>query len=131
MLAIYEGERGHHIRHHNDDSRFCETSTDIDIMRTLYTEDPDWIFVGGDGQILRNKVELAVLAECNLMYLIFNYNWCNKRIQDTCWMLIKGWPKITSEIERLRVHSILDLKYNSNGSIEIKGATSSFRIGSA
>jgi hypothetical protein len=128
MLATYEGPRGHLIRHHNDDPRFCETSTDVEIIKSLHEEDPEWIFVGGDGKILRNKVELSVLADCDLTYLIFNHTWCNNPIEETCWMLIKGWPKITSEIERLRVHSIVELKYGSNGNTEIKGATASFRI---
>jgi hypothetical protein len=128
MLAIYEGPRGHHVRHHNDDKRFDENSTDTHIIRTLYDEDPTWVFVGGDGKILRNKVELAVLADCDLTYLIFNHTWCNKRIEDTCWMMIKAWPKVTSEIERLKVPSIVELKYGSSGSVEIRGATASFRL---
>jgi hypothetical protein len=127
MLAIYEGPRGHHIRHHDDDKRFTKLSGDIEIIRTLYDEDPEWVFVGGDGKILRNRVELSVLADCDLTYLIFNYTWCNKKIEDTCWMLIKGWPKIVSEIERLKAHSIVELKYSSTGSVEIRGATASFQ----
>lgn len=128
MLAIYEGPNGHHVRHHNDDERFNETSEDVDIMRTLHEEDSGWVFVGGDGKILRNKAELAVLAECDLTYLVFSPTWCNKPIDETCWMLVKGWPKVTSEIERLKTHSIVELKYRSHGNIEIKGATASFRI---
>jgi hypothetical protein len=127
MLAIYEGSGGHHVRHHNDDPRFSATSTDIDIIQALHSENPEWVFAGGDGKILRNKAELSVLAECNLTYLIFNHTWCNKKIEETCWMIIKGWPKITSEVERLKAHSILDWKYGSNGNVEIKGATASFR----
>lgn len=128
MLDIYEGNAGHEVRHHNDDRRFNPRSKDIEIIRTLYEEDPNWIFVGGDGKILRNKVELAVLAECNLTYLIFNSTWCNKPIQDTCWMIVKGWPKITSELERLKTHSIVELKYNSAGALDIRGATASFKL---
>jgi hypothetical protein len=128
MLAIYEGSKGHHVRHHNDDPRFSEKSTDEEIIKSLHDEDPGWVFVGGDGKILRNKVELSVLAECNLTYLVFHHNWCNTVIENTCWMLIKGWPKITSEIERLKVRSIVELKYGSSGSVEIKGATASFRM---
>ena len=128
MLAIYEGKTGHHIRHHDDDSRFVKSSTDIDIIKTLHDEDPEWIFVGGDGSILKNRVELAVLAECNLTYLIFNHVWCNKRIEETCWMLIKSWPKISQHIDRLAVHSIVELKYGSSGVLDTKGPTASFRI---
>jgi hypothetical protein len=128
MLSIYEGPKGHHVRHHNDDGRFSPDSKDVDIIKTIFSEDPNWVFVGGDGKILKNKVELAVLAECNLTYLIFNHTWCNKKIEDTCWMLVKAWPKITSELERIRTHSIVELKYGASGAIELKGATSSFRI---
>jgi hypothetical protein len=128
MLAIYEGPRGHHVRHHDDDLRFDKHSKDESIIRTLYDEDPSWIFVGGDGKILRNKVEMSVLAECNLTYLIFHHTWCNKTIEDTCWMMIKAWPSIVSGMERLKTHSIVELKYNAKGVLEIKGPTSSFRL---
>lgn len=128
MLDIYEGPSVHRVRHHNDDQRFNKKSEDVEIIRTLYEEDPNWIFVGGDGKILRNKVELAVLAECNLTYLVFNHVWCNKPIVDTCWMIIKGWPRVTSELGQLKTHSIVELKYNQAGVLEIKGATASFKL---
>lgn len=128
MLAIYEGPRGHLVRHHDDDKRFIKESTDIEIINALHDEDPEWVFVGGDGQILRNKVELSVLADCDLTYLIFNHAWCNKGIEETCWMMIKAWPKITSEIERLRAHSIVELKYGNSGNLDVRGATASFRM---
>ena len=127
MLAIYEGHAGHLVRHHNDDQRFSKESTDIEIIQTLYAEDLEWVFVGGDGKILRNKVELTALAECNLTYLLFQNTWCDKKFEDTCWMLIKGWPRIVSEIERLKAHSIVELTYGSAGNVKIKGATVSFR----
>jgi hypothetical protein len=88
MLAVYEGPKGNLVRHHDDDQRFTRTSRDIDILKTLYQEDPEWIFVGGDGKILKNKAELEVLREVNLTYLLFDGNWCQKKIEDTCWMLI-------------------------------------------
>ena len=127
MLAIYEGRGGHQVLHHNDDHRFCPTSTDVEIIKTLYSEDPSWIFASGDGKILQNKAELAVLTECNMTYLLFNHSWCNARLEETCWKLIKGWPKIVGEIERLKEPSIVELKYDSNGKIEVRGATASYR----
>jgi hypothetical protein len=128
MLSIYEGRGGHEVRHHDDDNRFNFKSTDIEILQTLHKEDPDWIFVGGDGMILRNKAELAVLAELDLTYLVFSYNWCNKKIEETCWMFIKGWPKVLSELQRLKEHSIVELKYGGNGNVENKGSTASYRV---
>ena len=55
MLSIYEGRQGHEIRHHDDDKRFNNRSTDVEILKSLYGEDPNRIFVGGDGMILRNN----------------------------------------------------------------------------
>ncbi len=127
MLSIFEWPSGHHVRHHDDDPRFTRTSRDAEILTALHDEAPDWVFVGGDGKILRNKAELAVLAETDLNYLVLNHVWCNKRIEETCWMLIKGWPKILAEIERLRVHSILELKFSTAGNVENLGPTASFR----
>jgi hypothetical protein len=128
MLDIYEGPSGHRITHHNDDNRFSKTSEDVQILRTLHAEDPGWIFVGGDGKILRNRVEMAVLAECNLTYLILNHTWCNKKIEDTCWMMIKLWPSITSGIERLKAPSVIELKYTSSRALDVKGATATFLL---
>jgi hypothetical protein len=129
MLSIYEGRKGNDVRHHDDDQRFTITSQDTEIIKTLYQEDPSWIFVGGDGKILKNKAEIETLREYNLMYLLFHSNWCEKKIEDTCWMLIKIWPKVVSEVGRLKVPSILELKYSGNCSIENKGATKTFRSG--
>lgn len=126
MLAIYEGPPGNQVRHHNDDPRFNKKSTDTYILETLYQEDPEWIFVGGDGKILRNRTELAVLADVNLTYLLLAPAWCNKLIEDTCWMIIKGWPKIVSQMERLKEHSIVELKFGCNGCIENRGPTASY-----
>ena len=128
ILAIYEGQNGHEVRHHDDNSRFDRNSKDTYILDSLYEEDPEWIFVGGDGKILKNKVELSVLADHNLTYLLFNKQWCGKGIEDTCWMLIKGWPKITAEMQRLKVHSIVELKFGHLGAIEVKGPTASYRM---
>jgi hypothetical protein len=123
ILAVYEGAGGNLVRHHNDDKRFTRTSSDIEIITTLYEDDPNWVFVGGDGKILRNKAERLALSECNLMYLFLHSTWCNKRIEDTCWMMLKIWPRVVVEIERLKEHSILDLKYSSTCSIDNKGPT--------
>lgn len=126
MLAIYDAD-ANQIVHHDDDGRFHSSSEDVEILSALHREDPEWIFVGGDGRILRNKAELAVLAELNLTYLLFNRAWCNKPIEDTCWMLIKGWPNIVRQLEGLKVHSILELAYGSNGKLDNRGPTRSFR----
>ncbi|ODU02067.1 MAG: hypothetical protein ABS79_00925 [Planctomycetes bacterium SCN 63-9] len=127
ILSVYEGPNGCHVRHHNDDGRFTRTSPDTEIIKTLYDEDPNWIFVGGDGKIMRNKAELLALRECNLTYLFLHNNWCNKRIEDTCWMMLKIWPRVKSEISCLKQHSILELKYTSNCSIDNRGPTAAFR----
>ena len=126
MLAIYEGSRGHLVRHHNDDPRFHRSSADTTILQTLHDDDPSWVFAGDDGKILGNKAGLSVLAECNLTYLMFHHAWCNADIKDSCWMLIKRWPDITNAIERLKSRSVLELRYGSNGGVEIKGPTAGF-----
>jgi hypothetical protein len=128
MLAIYEGgSRGHTILHHNDDQRFNRRSTDLEIMQALHADDPSWVFVGGDGRILKNRAELAALADCDLTYVLLASTWCNKPIEETCWMAIKGWPSVVRAVERLTAHSILEWKYNANGVLESKGPTASFR----
>ena len=74
MLANYVGTSGDLVRHHNDDRRFHPTSTDIEIITSLHQEDPEWVFVGGDGKILKYKAKIAVLAERDLTYLMLNHN---------------------------------------------------------
>lgn len=125
ILQVYEGSRGHIVRHHDDDHRFTQTSQDVDIMSTLHNEDPEWVFVGGDGKILRNASESAVLGDCDLTYIFLNSTWCNKRIEETCWMFVKAWPRILKEIASLKVHSVLELKFGSAGAVNLKGPTSS------
>lgn len=85
------------------------------------------MFVGGDGKILRNRAEIAVLAEIEMTYLVFSHTWCNKRIEETCWMFVKGWPRVVAAVGCLKVPSILEWKYGSEGNVEIRGATASYR----
>ncbi len=127
MLHIYGSDDGHEVRHHDDDLRFHPKSKDTEIIRTLHREDPGWVFLSGDGMILRNRVERATLAECNLTYVLLHPSWGNRKIEDTCWMMVKLWPNLLAEVGRLKVRSLLDLKYASSLRIDNRGATAGLR----
>jgi PIN like domain len=57
MVDVLELE--HTVRSYYDDDRFGETTTDVEWIRVLSTDESTWAVVSGDRRILKNKSELA------------------------------------------------------------------------
>ncbi len=92
MVAIYE--TSHTVRHHDEDSRFSPTTTDTDWITTLSQDTPPWVTISGDGRILRNKVERAVLLAAGLPFFCMGKGWMNMQLHEYAWKFIKVWPDI-------------------------------------
>jgi len=93
IIEIYD--TAHSIRHHDDDPRFNETTTDVDWMRALALDSPTWIVVSGDLGILRNRAERAVLREANLSFFSLTKQWTkNMPFHEMAWRFLRIWPEI-------------------------------------
>jgi hypothetical protein len=87
-------EREHTARFHDDDPRFTPTTTDIEWIRALGSDDPPWVIISGDGMILKNKAELAALKEAKLTFFCLSKQWRHMKIYEQAWKFIKVWPDI-------------------------------------
>lgn len=93
MVSIFE--RGHTIRHHDDDSRFDQNTGDVDWIKALYEDgDPCWIVVSEDGRILKNRAEVAALNEARLTFFCMAKTWMGMGVHEFSWKFLKIWPDI-------------------------------------
>lgn len=92
MVSIFARE--HTVVHHDDDGRFAPTTADIEWIRTLSADNPQWIVLSGDGRILKNKAERAALEEARLTFFCMAKVWTHMSIHEYTWRFIKIWPEI-------------------------------------
>ncbi len=94
MVRAIEGT-AHVVCHLDEDGRFTATTTDADWMKVLRGDSaPGWIVISGDGRILKNKAERAVLDEGGLRFFCLDKPWPNTPIYEYAWKFMKVWPRI-------------------------------------
>lgn len=106
MIAGYESSLIN-VEHH--DERFEKTTSDIDWMHAVAQRTEDWAVVSGDGRILRNAAERAVLAESGLTFFLLKSGWLNLPIHDQACKLLKIWPKMTEAATEAREPSVFEI----------------------
>ncbi len=87
-------EREHTARSYYDDDRFEPTTSDVEWIKVLSSDDPPWIVISGDGNILKNKTELSALKEAKLTFFCLTRQWMHMPIYEQAWKFIKVWPDI-------------------------------------
>ncbi|MBL8793245.1 MAG: hypothetical protein JNM56_05020 [Planctomycetia bacterium] len=92
MVNAYENE--HTARHHDEDNRFTITTPDVEWMAALASDVPPWLIISGDGRILKNKVECAILRSTGLVFFCLAKGWMSMKFPDYAWRFIKAWPAI-------------------------------------
>lgn len=90
-------EQVHEVRHLLN--YFPRGTPDTEWMAQIAGWDERPTILGGDGRILRNKVEAAVIAECDLMFVYLAPGWTNIKWHDFAWKIIKVWPAIVRNVE--------------------------------
>lgn len=90
--------REHRIIPH--DERFEDTTTDIEWITELAKEDPPWVVLSIDGNILKNKAEFKALQEAKLTFFCFSNAWAKMKIHEFSWRLIKAWPDVVKTAEQ-------------------------------
>ena len=66
-------EESHSVRHFRDDNRFVQTAADVDWIKTLAEDDPPWIVVSMDAQILKKAHERKALDEFGAEILLVGH----------------------------------------------------------
>ena len=94
LRAIDILDRENEVRHHDQDPRFNERTTDIEWVSVLGKDVPTWVVLSGDGAILKNRAELKALKEAKLTYFCMSNRWSKMKTSEYAWRLIKIWPDI-------------------------------------
>lgn len=92
--VIHAFERGHTVRHLDDDERFEPTTPDTEWITALGQYDPAWIIVSVDRGILRNKAERAALVNAGLKFYYLTRQWAKLSFHEQAWRFLKVWPDI-------------------------------------
>ncbi len=88
------------VIHHDEDPRFTEETPDIEWLAKLQEDgEPLWIVISGDGRILRNMAERAVLDAARLPFFCLDKRWQHTSIEEYAWKFMKVWPKIKAAAE--------------------------------
>lgn len=99
MVGVFHTKGEHVIRHHNDDSRFNERTTDIEWISALGKDRPTWTVISHDGAILRNAVERAALRDANLTFFFLKGAWLHLTIHEKACKFLRVWPEVIKEAQ--------------------------------
>lgn len=99
VLQLLEGNGGHEIVHLR--SKFPVDTKDVDWIRSLAAE-RDWVIVSGDIRISQNEFERKEWLNSGLTAFFFAKGWTTTKLWDQAWRLIKWWPIIVEQAQKIR-----------------------------
>jgi PIN like domain len=99
VLQLLEGDGGHKIVHLR--SKFPVDTKDVDWIRSLAGE-RDWVIVSGDIRISQNEFERKEWLNSKLTAFFFAKGWTTIKLWDQAWRLIKWWPAIVEQSQKIR-----------------------------
>ena len=92
-LAGFIRHRGHEA-HHIKDLPCGRDASDIDWMRFLASDGPDWIVVTGDGRIIKNRGERAAFRSADLRGFVLAPAYQKTPLNQQASFLLWRWPDI-------------------------------------
>jgi hypothetical protein len=108
------------IRHHNDDPRFHEKTTDIEWITTLGTDGvPPWVALSCDGWILKNRAERLCLKSANLTFFYLKQAWLHIPMEEKGWKFLRIWPLIKAAAQKIHTPSIFEIPINGTKFVNI------------
>jgi hypothetical protein len=96
LQLLDEGNEIVHLR-----SRFPPETKDVDWIRRLASEG-DWVIISGDIRISQNEFERREWLNSGLTAFFFAKGWTSIKLWDQAWRLIKWWPAIVEQAEKIR-----------------------------
>jgi len=117
MVEIFELD--HTARHHDQDARIDQTTTDVEWLKALGSDPEPWAIISGDGRILKNKVERKVLDETGFKFFCLSRQWMKMKFHEQTWKFIKVWPDIV-EAATTRRHRIFEISGGRSLKVEVK-----------
>ncbi len=86
---------------------------DTEWIRAVAEWDELPVILSGDGRILRNRAERAVLRSSNLTFVYLAKGWMNTPWNNYAWKIVRAWPGVVRETVRVRRPSIFELAVSS------------------
>lgn len=86
---------------------------DVEWIRAVAEWEEPPVVLSGDGRILRNKAERAVLRSSNLTFVYLAKGWLNTPWNDYAWKIVRAWPGVVRDTVRVRRPSIFELTVSS------------------
>ena len=118
MVDVFETENV--VRHHDDDGRFHEQTTDIEWLDTLRQDEEPWVIVSGDGRILKNKAEAQQLRQTGFTFFCLAKQWMHMNFRtEYAWKFLRVWPQIVENAE-LSKHRVFEVSGGSALKVEPK-----------
>lgn len=105
------------------DERFEKTTSDIEWIQALTQRPEPWAVISGDGRILRNPAERAVLGASGLTFFLLRSGWVNLPPHDQACKLLKVWPKIVEAADEAREPSVFEIPVSAP-KVEFRSFTS-------
>jgi hypothetical protein len=107
MLAAYE--RTHQIVHQDDDARFTQETTDIELITAIAAERPKPVFVTADASQQRDPLERKALSERNLTVIFVRRGFHQLEFHQQAVKLLTHWPEIVKQAERAKEHTAFEI----------------------
>lgn len=83
------------VRFQDDDNRFETDTPDVDIIRTLGSDDAyRWVLVSLDKKITRRPAERAVLASATIKFFYCGKAWWKMKLHEQAWKFLREWPNL-------------------------------------
>ena len=82
------------------EGKFDKGTPDKVWMSTIAHWEEKPVVLSGDGRILKNQAERAILRECDLTFVYFTSGWMNADWPTHAWKIIKVWPAIVRNVSR-------------------------------
>ena len=119
MLGHFD--RVNEIRAHRD--YFEKGTRDVEWIKTVASWGNDTVIIGGDGRILKNRAEKAVLKECDITFVLLASGWLNLDWNNFAWKMIKVWPEIVRSVSQARFPMLFEVS-SSNLKVQTIGRIS-------
>ncbi len=88
---------------------FEKGTRDTDWMPVVASWNGDPVTIGGDGRILRNKVEKQMLKDCGLMFVLLAPRWTHLKWEEFAYKIVQTWPKIIRNVEQARYPMLFEV----------------------
>lgn len=96
MAKLLEQSK-HELWHHDEDSRFTQTTKDVEWIAAVSQEPVKPVVVSGDFAILKKPDEVLELRKSGLTYFFFSEHWPDQEIYLQTWKFFKLCPEIIKQ----------------------------------